>query len=1210
MSDISSSIIYEYFQLTHEYQAKYGLRTVVLLQVGAFFEVYALRHPTQPDTFVYGPIQLFTETCHLNIADKKIVFGQGPMGPTACGQGPTVSTCGQGPMGPTACGQGPTVSTCGQGALLQQGTSLAHTQESVQLPPFPRKSTDADRWIKTVPPCTVVMAGVRDYQLDKYVHMLTDHGCTAVVYVQEKNGKHITRVFQGVYSPGTYLGYDTDALSSTSHLTNHIMCIWIDHVRQVRTSTSTHIFGISMVNILTGAAWMFEHHVPTALDSTLWLNPTALDELERCISTHSPSEVILIHSLVPNHLQTLLQCIGLSNSTTTVHTISMSGDDVKTEQVERCTQQTYIQQLLTTFYSADVFHQCMEFQTHIVATQSLCYLFHFIQEHNPDLVRNIAMPTFSNTSHRVSLANHTLRQLNILEDSSDAGRGAHASGHRLSSVSAFLNRCVTAMGKRRMRYQLTHPTSDVAWLEREYALVDWARPHDTSDLRKRLGAIRDLEKMARQLTTRRLYPSMMYHLYHSLCAVYEVHEMIQSYPGSCLCINAIQDLCRRMNAVWNWETCQGANTMSSWEDVLFHPGVSRELDAITEQQRKIQDTLIQWQQDLGKLVMGCGQGSKIPTTCQGSKIPTASSGQGSKIPTTCQGSKIPTTCQGSKIPTTCQGSADAATASENQGGSSASLCNALVSQGTNPGDLSNGYEYIKWHETDKGGISFQITKKRGIILKKALANAMTLAETTPSLKHAIAGNVPIHDIRLVSATTSNDEIEFPALSSARNTLLKLKEQFKTTQETVFRSMLDTMNQDDTYTILMQCAEYVAQLDVILCKAHVSNTYHYVRPILSIDGGFSGSGSSSDEAPSFVRAEGLRHILIEHIQTQELYVTNDVSLGVDDEHGSSPSGILLYGTNAVGKTSLIRALGICVIMAQAGWYVPCTRCVLRPYRAIFSRILGNDNLFKGLSTFAVEMSELRLILNQADDHSLVLGDELCSGTETESALSIFAAGIQWLKKSGASFLFATHFHEIIRYEEIQLLMLEGDDNNNGGGHVCLKHMSVIYDRASDSLIYDRRLQEGPGNRMYGLEVCKSLHLPPEFLEMAYTIRNKYHSMDGSGGGGGGTLSHPTSHYNVKKVRGMCEMCQMSMGEEIHHLQPQQHADKDGYIGNFHKNHVANLMSICATCHDKIHTHDRDCDRGHVEDSVMVRKKTTKGKYVLTKTTTTKPSNYAK
>lgn len=1121
MSDISSSIIYEYFQLTHEYQAKYGLRTVVLLQVGAFFEVYAVRHPIQSDTFAYGPIQLFTETCHLNIADKKIVFGQGPEVPTLVGQGPIAG------------GQGPSVPN--------------------PLPPFPCKSTDVDRWIKTVPPCTVVMAGVRDYQLDKYVHMLTDHGCTAVVYVQEKNGKHITRIFQGVYSPGTYLGYETDALSSTSHLTNNIMCIWIDHVRQVRTSTNTHIFGISMVNILTGAAWMFEHHVPTALDSTLWLNPTALDELERCISTHAPSEVILIHSLVPNHLQTLLQCIGLANSTTTVHTISISIDEVKTEQVERCTQQTYIQQLLSTFYSVDVFHQCMEFQTHIVATQSLCYLFHFIQEHNPDLVRNIAMPTFSNTSHRVSLANHTLRQLNILDDSSDAGRGAHAAGHRLLSVSAFLNRCVTAMGKRRMRYQLTHPTSDVAWLEREYALVDWARPHDTSDLRKRLGTVRDLERMARQLTTRRLYPSMMYHLYQSLCAVCEVNEMIWSLEKStetssldeCVPLDVIQDLCRRMNAVWNWEMCQGANTMSSWEDILFHPGVSRELDAITEQQRTVQHTLIQWQQDLGKLVMECGQGSKIPT---------ASSGQGSKIPTACGG-----------------------------GGGNA------------PADAT---DYIKWHETDKGGISFQITKKRGIILKKALANTIALAETTPSLKQSIAGTVPIHDIRLVSATTANDEIEFPALSAARNTLLKLKEQFKTTQESVFRATLDTMNQDDTYTILMQCAEYVAQLDVILCKAHVSNTYHYVRPILS-DGDDDGCANEGGGAPSFVRAEGLRHVLIEHIQTQELYVTNDVSLGVSESDGNadpSPSGILLYGTNAVGKTSLIRALGICVIMAQAGWYVPCTRFVLRPYRAIFSRILGNDNLFKGLSTFAVEMSELRLILNQADAHSLVLGDELCSGTETESALSIFAAGIQWLKKSGASFLFATHFHEIIRYEEIQSLMLDQKEVS-GPGHVCLKHMSVIYDRASDSLIYDRRLQEGPGNRMYGLEVCKSLHLPPEFLEMAYTIRNKYHSMDG-----GGALSHPTSHYNVKKVRGMCEMCQMSLGEEIHHLQPQQHADKDGFIGHFHKNHVANLMSICETCHDKIHKHEQ------LEDTVMVRKKTTKGKYVLTKTKTS-TSTYA-
>ena len=1115
----SPSIIYDYFKLTHEYQSKYGHRTVVLLQVGAFFEVYAVRNPFVVDAFEYGPIQLFTDTCRLNIADKKMTFGSGPS--------PHSKESGPGPS--------------------------SHSM----LPPFSKSPT----WIKTVPPCAVVMAGIRDYQLDKYIHLLTDSGCTAVVYVQEKSGKDnktISRVFQGVYSPGTYLGYDLDAtVESATESTNNVMCIWMDHIVPPLGSnrSTTCICGISMVNILTGAASMFEHQIDTTSvkgDESIggsaaianasnvgesfhcearekearrsfgsWLTPSALDELERCMSTHMPSEVIIIHSFSSAVLQSLLQCLSIGTiggRSVAVHTISMvdGADTGRRALVERCTQQTYIQQLLGTFYSADAFYQCIEFQTHIVATQSLCYLLNFIQEHNPDLVRNLALPTFSNTSHRVSLANHTLRQLNILETNEDHGV------RRLSSVAAFLNRCVTAMGRRRLRDQLTHPTSDVEWLEREYAMVDWARPHDTTEIRKRLEKVRDLEKMSRQLTTRRLYPSMIYHLYQSLQAICEVDDRIRSMqlsegsmdgshiaihcpypydkspgydafataslPPRLSCADATRDLCQRLKDTWNLETCQVTNTMSAWDELLFRAGVSPELDAIIETQMETKQKILQWQQELGALVAGCGGGSNT------------------------------------NIDTT---------------------------------------EYIKWHETDKSGISFQITKKRGVILKKALANVQSLAKTTQTLQHSLAGDLPIHDIRLVSATTTNDEIEFPALSAASKLLLSLKDRLKCAQETIFRTVLDTMTQDpQTYTIFRQCAEYVAQLDVILCKAYVSNTYHYVRPTLC--------SNDRDQTPaSMVRARGLRHVLIEHIQTQEIYVTNDIALGenntmVGSEHGvgqleSNPSGILLYGTNAVGKTSLIRALGICVIMAQAGWYVPCTEFVLRPYRAIFSRILGNDNLFKGLSTFAVEMSELRLILNQADAHSLVLGDELCSGTETESALSIFMAGIQWLDRSRASFLFATHFHEIIHYEEMRQL-----------SRVCLKHMSVIYDRALDCLIYDRKLRDGPGNRMYGLEVCKSFHLPTDFLEMAYTIRNKYHSMES--GVGSGTLSHPTSHYNAKKVRSMCEMCNETLGEEIHHLQPQQLADSDGYIGHFHKNHVANLMSICSACHDKIHSSD--------------------------------------
>ena len=285
--------------------------------------------------------------------------------------------------------------------------------------------------------------------------------------------------------------------------------------------------------------------------------------------------------------------------------------------------------------------------------------------------------------------------------------------------------------------------------------------------------------------------------------------------------------------------------------------------------------------------------------------------------------------------------------------------------------------------------------------------------------------------------------------------------------------------------------------------------------------------------------------------------------------------MLYGTNAVGKTSLIRALGISVVMAQAGLYVPCSSFVYKPYYSIFSRILGNDNLFKGLSTFAVEMSELRVILKMADEGSLILGDELCSGTETESALSIFVAGLIKLHEKQSSHIFATHFHEIVHYNEIESL-----------DKLALKHMSVHYDRVRDALVYDRKLKDGPGDKMYGLEVCKSLHLDEEFMDLAYTIRSKYFPETQS------PLEQSETKYNAKKVKTtLCELCNKNIGKEIHLLQHQQEANEIGFIqnekGTFHKNHVANLMNVCENCHDEIHN----------KNLSLVRKKTTKG-YTLT------------
>jgi DNA mismatch repair protein MutS len=320
-------------------------------------------------------------------------------------------------------------------------------------------------------------------------------------------------------------------------------------------------------------------------------------------------------------------------------------------------------------------------------------------------------------------------------------------------------------------------------------------------------------------------------------------------------------------------------------------------------------------------------------------------------------------------------------------------------------------------------------------------------------------------------------------------------------------------------------------------------YNYCKPVIE------------QSNKSFVRAKELRHCLIEKIQQSELYIANDITIGYEKQN--KLDGILLYGTNAVGKTSFIRALGISVIMAQAGLYVPASEFVYSPYKYIFTRILGNDNLFKGLSTFAVEMSELRTILRLSNQNSLVLGDELCSGTESISAVSIFVAGVQKLAEVKCSFIFATHLHEIIHYDEIISL-----DN------VGMKHMSVMYDKEKDCLIYSRKLEEGPGNNMYGLEVCKSLNLPPSFLENAHAIRMKYHPESDS------ILSKKGSHFNAQHIRGgICEKCNIHNAVDVHHLVFQNEANKNGTIKQpnltFQKNNKANLMNLCQKCHDEIH-----------------------------------------
>jgi DNA mismatch repair protein MutS len=301
--------------------------------------------------------------------------------------------------------------------------------------------------------------------------------------------------------------------------------------------------------------------------------------------------------------------------------------------------------------------------------------------------------------------------------------------------------------------------------------------------------------------------------------------------------------------------------------------------------------------------------------------------------------------------------------------------------------------------------------------------------------------------------------------------------------------------------------------------------------------------------SGISALALRHPLLESIQTRIQYVKHDVSLGFDKE-----SGWLLYGMNASGKSSLMKSIGICVLLAQAGCYVPAAHLKLKPFKSILTRILNQDNLWAGLSSFAVEVSELRDIFQKADEYSLVLGDELCSGTESISATSLVAAGIQYLHEKQSRFVFATHLHDLNKLPEIEALPRLG-----------IWHLRVHYDAATDKLIYDRTLHRGPGGTLYGLEVARAMHLPHEILKQAIAYRKRLL-------GESSLEESDMSSWNSQVLRKVCEICSCSIVRdlEVHHIKPRAQAQKGRFEDGSSMNDIRNLIVVCQTCHDKHHT----------------------------------------
>ena len=456
-------------------------------------------------------------------------------------------------------------------------------------------------------------------------------------------------------------------------------------------------------------------------------------------------------------------------------------------------------------------------------------------------------------------------------------------------------------------------------------------------------------------------------------------------------------------------------------------------------------------------------------------------------------------------------------------------------------------EYVKIHETSKSDSFLLATKRRAVILQDCLKKEENVINITYLSKFSRKEEIYELDISKLEflehgSNKTNMVITSPDIKKMASGIQNDKEKLINRINIVYSNILREFIEFNDKSKLSTISRFIGLIDTTQNKSYNANKFNYTKPVIQND----------YEDKSFFKAKQIRHPLIEQINQNELYVSNDIELGSDFNCS------LIYGTNAVGKSSLIKSIGINIILAQSGNYVASSSFIFYPYNTLFTRILNTDNIFKGLSTFALEMSELRNILKYSDKNSIVLGDELCSGTESISGLSIFTASLERLHNNEVSSIFATHYHELLKYDEIKNL-----------NKLKIYHMCVLFDKKSNKLIYDRKLKEGSGQMMYGIQVAESLDLDSEFIERCYSIRNKYNENDNT------IMDSKVSSYNAKKIKEkICEICNLNPSVDIHHLQFQENANSNGFINNeFNKNNKANLISICEICHNKIHKENR-------------------------------------
>ncbi|XP_019721070.1 mutS protein homolog 4 [Hippocampus comes] len=258
--------------------------------------------------------------------------------------------------------------------------------------------------------------------------------------------------------------------------------------------------------------------------------------------------------------------------------------------------------------------------------------------------------------------------------------------------------------------------------------------------------------------------------------------------------------------------------------------------------------------------------------------------------------------------------------------------------------------------------------------------------------------------------------------------------------------------------LYKLSDAVSMLDMLLSLANACTLSDYVRP----------------EFTDTLAIKQGRHPILERMPGQQL-VSNNCYVS----EGSN--FVIITGPNMSGKSTYLKQVALCQIMAQIGSFVPAEYASFRVADQIFTRIGVDDDFETNSSTFMLEMKEVSYIIHNVSERSLIIIDELGRGTSAEEGIGICHSVCEFLLSLKAFTLFATHYLELCQLESLY----PGVDNQ----HMQVQHTRTR-DTGTESIVYTHLLSQGfSEERHYGLKAAEMTSLPSSIIQEAKTIASK-------------------------------------------------------------------------------------------------------------------------